>query len=287
MAPPPPGFTRREFLTVTAAGAAAATVPLGCGSDAAPPAAGYFTAGERTAIATLADYVLPPDATPGGAALGTVAYLEQLLTALDATPPRIYAGGPFSSRQPIPDATGAPTAQHPENGFAQFIAPDRVRAAGWRLRLYGSAGVPGGGPNDAVTGPVAGLRDTMKSGLAEAARLAAGPIDKLSPTEIASLWRRLPPDFTDAFLPLVMEAALAAPEYGGNARLAGWQMVHLDGDMQPFGYSHFDQTSGTYKESMLLPVSMADPGTDPDPIDDQTWQMIDGLTRTLAGRKFS
>ena len=47
-----------------------------------------WTDAERAALATLVDELIP-----GAAALGAVDYLEQLLTALDHDPPRLWAGG--------------------------------------------------------------------------------------------------------------------------------------------------------------------------------------------------
>ena len=92
------------------------------------------------------------------AAMGAVGYIERLLTAFDVTPPALHAGGPFSGRRP-----GAT-----QNDFARFLPLSRVSEAGWRLRLYGSAGVSGGGPNDKVLGPVRGLRERVKQTLAMA-----------------------------------------------------------------------------------------------------------------------
>jgi len=56
----------------------------------------YFTIGQRAVIAEALDAQVP-----GAAALGAVAYVERLLTALDEDPPRIWAA-------PVASTTGAP-----------------------------------------------------------------------------------------------------------------------------------------------------------------------------------
>lgn len=90
------------------------------------------------------------------------------------------------------------------------------------------------------------------------------------------------PAFTRAFAELVAEAALAAPEYGGNAALVGWQMVHVDGDAQPLGYSIFDPSTNAYVER--LPVSSADTSPDVDVLDDDTNALLTTYTHILNGR---
>jgi gluconate 2-dehydrogenase subunit 3-like protein len=282
--------TRRDFLKVVAASGAAATVlplPIACHRSPGPMRATFFTEEERTALAAIADYILPPDQDPGAAELGAVEYIERLMTAFEADAPQIFAGGPYSGRQPFPGADGKPSASFPKNEFATFLPLDRVQLAAWRLRLYGSNGVPGGGPNDAVLGPVVGLRDTMRSGLRQALEDAPGPIDKLDADQLKALWVSLPKEFRDAALPLIVEAALSAPEYGGNKDLAGWRVAHFEGDAAPLGYSLFDATAGTYRERPDAPISTANPGADPDPIGEDSIRIINAIIGGLDGRMFS
>ena len=298
-------LARRTFLRTLAASAATGALPLGCG-DSAPeatpppdagtapacgtgPAEGFLTDDERRALAALADQVLVPDEVagrPGGAALGAVDYVEMLLTALDYDPPRIHAGGPYSGRQPFPDpTTGTPSDRFPTNDFAQFIPLSRVNLAAWRLYLYGSAGVEGGGPNDAVLGPARGLRDKVREGLC-AAITAAAPraLDSLEPSEVATVWSGLPADFKDLVIDLVLEGAFAAPEYGGNRDLEGWKLIGFGGDSQPLGYSIFDETAAIYRERVEAPMTTANPGPDPEPMDDDTRSTFELATLALGGR---
>ncbi len=281
--------TRRVFLRFVGAGAVVALSPLpGCTPSnpyGSPPPNSIFDDTEWRTLGALADAVLPPDDQPGGAALGAGWYINTLLTAFDYDPPAIHAGGPFSGRHPYPNATGGTASQSfPPDDFATFMPLSRVAEKAWRLRLLGSAGVPGGGPNDGVTGPVIGLRDVVKNGIAQAIQNApeGTPIEQLTADQRTTLFGSLDKDFQQAFAELVVEAALSAPEYGGNGQLGGWNMVHIDGDTQPLGYSVWDGATSSYVER--LPVSTADTGPDVDPMDDDTLKYVEIITTTLGGR---
>jgi hypothetical protein len=280
-------LTRRELVGLLGAGAAATLLPVACTSEAPPEVeASFFSEAERRALGALADRFLPPDDLPGGAALGAVEYIESLLTAFDSDPPRIFAGGPFSGRRPFADADGAPKTRSPIDEFARFLPLTRAQDAAWRLRLYGSAGVPGGGPNDHVLPPVVGLRDVIRGGLVTAMESAPGPLEGLTKIEMGSVVRDLDASFRDTMQRLVIEAALAAPEYGGNRRLAGWRMIHHPGDSLPLGYTFFDATTGTNRERPEAPVSTADPGPDPEPLRDDIRQFLEEIVALTGGRKF-
>ncbi len=259
-------MNRRAFLKCVGAGSAMLLWPAGCARRG-----GFLDDKERRTLAALADAILPPDDRPGGAALGTVAYVEALLTALDGAAPTVLRAGPYSGRQPFPDEHGAPSTMSPPNAFATALPLDRVALRAWQLRLYGSAGTPGGGPNDALLGPVVGLREQLRQGLAAAAGQPIGNVD---------------PDFVALVYGLVAEAAFGAPEYGGNPGGAGWAMVHFEGDMQPLGFSAFDTVSGGYVERPDLPVTTANPGADPEPLDDATRALLDEVFAALGGRTF-
>jgi len=265
--------TRRELLVWVGASGASAALTAGCGASATmpPPPAPmppYFTADERAVLGALADAVLPPDDVPGGNALGAVDYIERLLTALSQETPPLYAGGPYSDRNPVPKSSGGAGAAVP-NEFASFLPLDRVSEQAWKLRILGSSGVSGGGPNDAVLGPVVGLRDAV-AGAIQQAKAALPPNaapDALTAEERASLLASLDKGTQDTLVELVLEGAFTAPEYGGNKSLAGCAMCHFEGDSMPYGYSTFDTASGKYHEHPEAPCSTADPGPDPMPMD--------------------
>lgn len=272
-------ITRRELLRlVGATGVALGSAPA-CSSTAT--ANGLFSAAERNALGALANAVFPPDHEPGGQALGAVEYIERLVTAFDFHLPTVFAGGPFSGRQPFPDAQGHASSNFPANDFAQSIELDRVSEFVWKLRLLGSNGVPGGAPNEAILGPVIGLRRQIKDGLASA--MSANPtLASLNPDDLASAFNSLDVVFRDLMIDLVTEAAFSAPEYGGNKGLAGWQICHFEGDSQPLGFSQYN--GKTYVERTDAPLSTANPGPDPAPMDAATKQTLDAAVAFLGGR---
>lgn len=254
-------------------------------TDAGPP--GFLSDAQHRALSALADGILPPDDAPGGAALGVVAYVEKLLTALDGPGiPAIYAGGPFSGRTPFGDNHGAASGNVPPNDFVNFLPLGRVALAGWRLALYGSNGVPGGGPNDAVTGPIIGLRDQVKNGLDAVIAANATALEQMSADQIAQVIAHMDADFRGLLIELVAQAAFSAPEYGGNPSGAGWRMVNVDGDTQPLGYSIWDEAAGTMRERADKPVSTADPGPDPMPLDDATRALLKTISQITGGKAF-
>ena len=260
-------LTRRELIRRLAAAAALAKLPA-CG-DNSPGGDAVFTGVQLAMLEQLADVIIPPDDTPGGAKLGAVAYIEGLINAFYGVGhARIYAGGPFSDRNPLPDATTPP------NDFVNFIELDRVNDTAWRLFIFGSASVPGGAPNEATLGPVVGLRDRLQQGLDAAIALKVA--------DPAKLFDALDDDFRQLLIDLVTEAAFAAPEYGGNPGGAGWQLVHFEGDSLPRGYSAFDGTS--YVERPEAPLSTANPGPDPDPLTDDIKQLLTTVANVLGGR---
>ncbi len=274
------------------AGAASlSTLPLelACSSHATPaPSPPYFTPAQAAMLNVLADAVIPPDDAPGGSALGVVSYIETLLTAFDFNPPRIFAGGPYSGRQATPLATGWPSKSFPDNEFSTFLELDRFQTKAWMLRIFGSSGVPGGGPNDAVTAPIIGLREAVASALtqAQAAMPPGVPVSALTQEQKATILGSIDSGTSATLIELVIEAAFTAPEYGGNPNEAGWTMVSFEGDAQPLGYSWFDTTSGTYSEDAAHPVSTANPGPDPMPMDATTEQTVATAISLLGGTVF-
>ncbi len=271
-------LSRRELFRWAAGIAALMALPA-CGDNAVAGGDSVFTADELDALERFADVILPEDDQPGGKQLGVVAYIEQLIAAFASTPPAIYGNGPFSDRNPLPDGT------FPPNDFATFVELDRVSQASWQLFVQGSAALPGGAPNEALLGPVVALEDQLKAGLAAALGDAQKPLSQMSDDELATLFNGQPEEFTDLMIELVTEAAFAAPEYGGNPALAGWKMIHFEGDSLPRGYSQWNGT--THVERPEAPLSTANPGADPEPLDDDVHQLLALVVQVLAGRMTS
>ena len=227
-----PFVTRRELLGwIGVTSATSALGSLGCTSSASPapppPLNPFLSDAQRAVLGALADAVLPPDDAPGGNALGAIDYIEKLLTAFREDPPMIHAGGPYSGRTALPNDDGGASSTSPPDEFSTFLPLDRVAERAWRLRIFGSSGVPGGGPNDAILGPVVGLREAIERALAQA-QAALPPhvaIGDLTADQRASLLFSLDKETQSTIIELVLEGCFTAPEYGGNAGLAGWKMT--------------------------------------------------------------
>ena len=157
-----------------------------------------------------------------------------------------------------------------------------MNAFAWKVKILGSSGVQGGAPNDALLGPVVGLRDQVKSGLAAAMSAQTTRLDEMSPDDLLAAFNALDASFRDLMIDLVTEAAFAAPEYGGNPNGAGWKICHFEGDSQPLGYSQWDGT--THVERPEAPLSTRNPGADPAPMDDETKQVLGAAVAFLGGR---
>jgi hypothetical protein len=277
-------LTRRRFIQASGAAGVIVTLPLGCQGPPQPRA--VLSDDERRMMAALADAILPPDDTPGASELGAVDYVEQLLGALDPSGTLLFAGGPYSGRQPYGDGQGGASEIHPPNDFLRFVPLDRVTEAAWRLRLHGSAGVDGGGPNDDITGPTVGLVDRVKEILALALRFTPAPPETLDAGGRAALLGRLDQEAIDFLVDLVSEACFAAPEYGGNKGGAGWALCHYEGDSQPLGYSLYDIRLGAYRERAGHPVSTPSM-SDPEPLDDDTREFATLIVELLGGEEFT
>src|SRR5204863_2085452 len=253
-------FGRREFLKALAVVAAALATPFTTFERAFAHARGrFFTRHERATLEALCDRIIPPDADPGATALGAARYIELFLTAFDHRVPLVFAGGPFSNRNPFPDNDdGTPSGRRPKNAFRHFIPPTRVQELRWRAELFGSAKVPGADFNDAVLGPLTGLRAIYRQSLRRVDKTARAMHGKafvrLEPAEQDAVFALLDSGpasvrfaadprrggtFIDLLIQHTLEGCFAPPEYGGNHRLRGWTMLELEGDDQPLGYSIF------------------------------------------------
>src|SRR5207244_2314579 len=109
LAPEPPFpptllLGRRQFLKGLGVVLAALAAPVTGVRRAYAAARGrFFTGHEFATLSALCDRVIPPDRDPGARALGAARYIERMLTAFDHRVPLVFAGGPFSNRNPFPD----------------------------------------------------------------------------------------------------------------------------------------------------------------------------------------
>src|SRR5262249_20132970 len=138
----------------------------------------FFTGHEFATLGALCDRILPADQDPGARALGAPQYIELMLTAFQHRGPLIFAGGPFSNRNPFPNNDdGTPGRKRPKDAFKHFIPLTRIQEIRWRAELYGSDHVPGASFNDTALGSLKGLRDLYRESLAKVdvvARAMAG-----------------------------------------------------------------------------------------------------------------
>lgn len=151
-------------------------------------------------------------------------YVDQLLGAFDVSPPRIFAGGPYSGRQGGTD------------GFSSFLPLTRAEELRWRTFLEGSQGMP----EREWNGPVQGLITRYAEGLdaLEAAAQAKGEhftsasLDKRRIILISAEQA-----FVDLLYAHTCEGTYGDPVYGGNHELSAWKAIDYEGDRHPLGYS--------------------------------------------------
>jgi Gluconate 2-dehydrogenase subunit 3 len=182
----------------------------------------FLTDHEREVLEAAADRLIPPlDAHPGGAALGVVDYVDNLLAAFLFDPPLIFAGGPFSGR------FGG------DASFGRFLPLSPHEELAWRTRIEGSRGMP----EREFNGPVRGWQDVYRHGIA-ALGADYGDADGAEQDRRLAEQREL----RAVFYEHACEGAYGAPEYGGNPGLAGWHVIGFDGDVQPRGYTDEEVT---------------------------------------------
>lgn len=182
----------------------------------------WLTDVEHRTLSAACDRLIPPGDTPGAVDAGVPEYIDGLLGAFLASPPRIWAGGPTSGRR-----GGAAC-------FASFTSLGPLEELAWRMRIEGS----GGRPEREFNGPVVGFQERYRSGLAE---LGADFPDLPGEEQDARL--RAAEEFTELLYEHCCEGMYGAPEYGGNRELAGWRAIGFAGDVQPAGWS-VEEVSG-------------------------------------------
>jgi hypothetical protein len=226
---------RRTFLKVAGVGGLLAFVPAvrWASVRADAPAHGvhgrFLDAHELDTLRAVTGRLVPgpsDDPDPGALEAGAAEAIDALLGAFTFDPPLVHAGGPFSDR-----------GGTRENEMAEFVPLDALAARGWRLRLEGSRGRH----ELEFGGPVTGLQELYRSGLADLDRRARpGATDFASaPTAVQDRLLRDPAvtEFAALVLSDTLDAVYGAPEYRGNRHLVGWRPTRWPGDVQPRGYT--------------------------------------------------
>lgn len=232
-----PKLSRRAFIATATTTTSALIASCGGSSSetlgqrpAASVKGQFLTPSEMQTLEAVVDRFVPSeDGQPGAVAAGCHEYINLLLSAFFFSPPRVFAGGPFSNRG------GAA-----RNDFENFLPLDDYELKAWKLRIEGSRG----DKSLEFNGPVKGYQAVYREGLAQLESRAAmfGSAFKDLPGPTRDLLLRDPQDALIAELvavafPHTLEAMYGAPEYGGNKDLAGWTLIGFDGDTQPRGYT--------------------------------------------------
>lgn len=273
--------SRRLFLKIVGALPATAWLSQGCG--ASDPR--YLTGTEHRVLSASANALFPADDSgPGAGDLGAADFIDALLTAFEHDPPRIHAAGPLSDRNPFPNDDGTASSRYPTDQFREFLPLSRVQRAGWQLRLYGSRGTPGGGPNDDALGPVIGLRDLLRDGIAAAVAAFPMAVDQVDDAFLQGIRDYLPADVRAQVDLLVLQSLFSLPEYGGNREGGGWRIIHNAGDSMPFGYTYIDPATGQILDRPGAPVIGPEP--DPEPMDAEIIGLYSAAVVALGGKQF-
>jgi hypothetical protein len=288
-------FTRRGFVKLVGGAAAAATLPA-CGDNLHLPSGGFLDAHMWRTIDAATGVIIPGTTLePGAQQCMAVRYIDGLLSAFTVDPPRIFGGGPASGREPFADAHGRATRTFPEQSFGARLPLSRVREIAWRIRLFGSAATPGGTFNDALLGETVGLRKHYVDGV-RALDVAANEVDAhhlyvqldapgraLALDVVASR----EPEFYRALVEHTLEGMFAAPEYGGNEYLQGWDLAQYDGDSVPFGHATFDVTTQAYVDREDQPTSQPSPGAVTESLTPEVVQILTIAAVGSGGKRFS
>jgi hypothetical protein len=176
----------------------------------------FFTDDEYAVVEAACALLIPTDDDPGATEARVVDYIDGLLGAFSFDPPRIWAGGPFSGRH-----GGA-------SGFMRFHRLTPLDELAWRTRIEGSCGRP----EREINGPVVGLQERYRAGLAS----LGGDFATVTDHERRMRLERSA-EFTKLLYEHACEGMYGAPEYGGNQSLVGWRYIGYEGDVQPRGYT--------------------------------------------------
>lgn len=228
-------LTRRSFVGAAGAFGLLALAPSDVVRrliDSAAAATGdghYLNAHEMADLRALCGRLIPGppyDPDPGAIEAKVPEAIDLLLGAFKVAAPPIHAGGPYSGRH---------GGGHDD--FADFVKLDRHAELGWRIRIEGSLGKP----EREFAGPVKGLQQLYRDGLKHLDDKAGGDFSALpAPAQDLLLQDQSDTDLQD-FLNLAFEHCIefmyGAPEYGGNAGLAGWRYTNWPGDRQPLGFT--------------------------------------------------
>jgi hypothetical protein len=206
----------------------------------------------------------------------------------DARP--VFAGGPFSGRQPQPHfptagvscstchgvpfensgpatlafAAGSTVDNYPPKFFTEFLPLSRLHVLSWKIRILGASAVPAVAGNPLATSSIdVDLRNKYRSGLLQFDTLSqttyGSNFVQLTATQQANVLKKADQNFVTLLTYHTVEGMFSAPEYGGNRDRLGSQLIGVDGDSQPLGYTIYDDSIGGYRERPDKPNSGPNP----------------------------
>jgi hypothetical protein len=226
-------ITRRRVLGTASLLPLAALVPELLAQSQAAASTGsayrFFTAHEAAVIDAATRRIAPgPEddileiGHPGAHECDVIRYIDTLLAMFSFSTPRLFAGGPWSSRH----------SKGPDY-MKQFVKPDRAQAQAWRAR-------------------VKELQTTYRAGVKSLDAHANRDFTKAPAIEQdLILAKQGVAPFTTVMFGHTIEGMYSNPEYGGNKGLAGWKEIRYPGDIQPRGY--------TAKEMAEVDIDIVDP----------------------------
>jgi hypothetical protein len=210
-------LSRRRFLQGTALLPLAALLPRGMldGALAATKRFRYFDDHAAAVVREATARLIPgPEddpaeiGHPGAREANVVRYIDLMLSAFRESPPRVFAGGPFSDR-----------SGGKRNDLARFLPLSRLQTRVWKERI-------------------ARLREQYREGVALLDSLAGGDFAAGTTVEQdQALSDGTAGAFRDLLFTHAIEGTYSIPEYGGNAERSGWEEIGFEGDRQPRGYS--------------------------------------------------
>jgi hypothetical protein len=215
---PAMALSRRGFLAGASLLPLAGLVPglLESAHAAGPDAPYRFFSPHQAAVLDAATRRLVPGPDDDPAEIGhpgaheakVLRYLDGLLAVFASSPPKIFAGGPWSNRH----TTGP-------DYLSTFVAPDAAQLLSWKVRI-------------------AELRKQYTAGVKLLDSEAGGDFSKLSASDQDKvLASSALGEFTALLFGHTIEGMYSIPEYGGNAARVGWIEIGYPGDIQPRGYT--------------------------------------------------
>ena len=208
-----------------------------------------------------------PGADVNGDGVVDAADLTSGVVSLFASRP-VFAGGPFSGRQPFGDfASGHATDTFPAPEFHNAIPLSRIQRLAWTVLLDGASAVPAVASNPLATSSSdVNLRQQYRDGLAQLDQLSQSRFQKsfvqLTGAQQDQIMTQAA-TFTSVLTGHTIEGLMSDPIYGGNRDRIGWQLIGFDGDSQPLGYTlGFDDATQQYIERADKPNSKPNPDED-------------------------